>query len=245
MRTGVSVAEVMRNHVVAVRERARFAEIVAAMRRYHISALPVIDSTDRVIGLISSYDLVLSEETARFDGGVLGRAGLTRLAGRAGLAGRFGRLLRRPARSDADMRLATELMTAPPITVTAATPAREAAREMYRRGVHQLPVVDAETGRLTGIVTRSDLLAVYERPDEDIRREILYDIIEGTLGLPTDQFKVTVVGGTVTIVGRLERRSATLRLAEAVAHVGGVITVIDHLTYELDDTATKGPSARL
>src|SRR4051794_16350192 len=62
MKAGVSVAEVMRSQVVAVRERARFAEIVAAMRRFHISSLPVIDSQDRVIGLISNYDLLLGNE---------------------------------------------------------------------------------------------------------------------------------------------------------------------------------------
>jgi osmotically-inducible protein OsmY len=85
---------------------------------------------------------------------------------------------------------------------------------------------------------------VYERPDEDIRREILYDVIEDTLGLPSERFDVTVVGGTVTIRGRLERHSAALRLAEAIAHVGGVITVMDHLTYDLEDAA-RGPRARL
>jgi CBS domain-containing protein len=130
------------------------------------------------------------------------------------------------------------------VTVTAATPAREAARVMYRHRIHQLPVVDATSGRLTGIVTRSDLLAVYERPDEDIRREILYDVIEDTLGLPSERFDVGVVGGTVTIRGRLERHSAALRLAEAIAHVGGVITVMDHLTYDLEDAA-RGSRARL
>lgn len=57
-------------------------------------------------------------------------------------------------------------MTSPAITVTAATAVCEAARQMRRYGVHQLPVVDAVTGRLTGMVTRSDLIAVYERPDE-------------------------------------------------------------------------------
>lgn len=230
MRAGVSVAEVMRDQVVAVRERARFNEIVAAMQRFHISSMPVIDSEDRVIGLISNYDLLFGEYKRGFDDV---RGGLLR------------RLLRRSARSDVLGKVATDLMSAPAVTVTACTPAREAAREMYRCGIHQLPVVDPATGRLTGVVTRSDLLAVYERPDEDIRHEILHDIIERTLGLPPERFEVGCVGGTVTIRGRLERRSAALRLAEAIAHVGGVIAVGDHLTYDLDDTATKPPRARL
>jgi CBS-domain-containing membrane protein len=220
---GLSVGEVMRKQVVAVREKARFTEIVAAMRRFHISSIPVIDSEDRVIGLISNYDLLLGGEPGH------------------GRGGRFGRLFRRDGGYGGAGKIATDLMTSPAVTVTAATPAREAARVMYRHRIHQLPVVEAMSGRLIGIVTRSDLLAVYERPDEDIRREILHDVIEHTLGIPPGRLKVTAVGGTVTLSGRLESRSCALRLADAVAHVGGVITVIDHLTYERDDTVAKAP----
>lgn len=229
MTSGVSVADIMRHQAVAVREKARFVEIVSAMRRFNISSLPVIDGQERVIGLISDHDVLLGDGACAPDDH------------RHGLLDRFRR---HPARMVGGGRLATELMSSPAVTVTAATPAREAARAMYRHRIHQLPVVDAMSGRLTGIVTRSDLLAVYERPDEDIRREILYDIIEDTLGLPSERFDVAVIGGTVTIRGRLERHSAALRLAEAIAHVGGVITVMDHLTYELDDAA-RGPRARL
>ena len=229
MRAAVRVADVMRDRVVAVRERARFAEIAAAMRRFHLSSLPVIDSQDRVIGLISNYDLLLGD-------------GAAEEGGRSRLFGRF----RHRDRSEGAGMLATELMTSPAITVTPMTPAREAARAMYRHRIHQLPVVDAVTARLTGIITRSDLLAVYERPDEDIRGEILHGIIEQTLGMPAERFDVRVVGGAVTISGRLERRSAALRLAEAIAHVDGVITVIDHLTYACEDTIPKKtPRARL
>jgi osmotically-inducible protein OsmY len=56
---------------------------------------------------------------------------------------------------------------------------------------------------------------------------------------------VAVVGGAVTIRGHLERRSAALRLARAIAHVDGVITVIDQLTYACEDTTPKMPRARL
>ena len=227
MTAGLSVADVMRRQAVAVREKARLAEIASAMRRFHLSSLPVIDGQDRVIGLISDHD-VHPGKGAPDDH-------------RHGLLDRFRR---HAARTVGAGRLATDLMSSPAVTVTASMPAREAARAMYRYRIHQLPVVDATSGRLTGTITRSDLLAVYERPDEDIRREILYDIIEGALGLPSDRFDVAVIGGTVTIRGRLERHSGTLRLAEAIAHVGGVITVMDHLTYELDDTS-RGPRARL
>lgn len=228
MTSGVSVADVMRDQVLAVRERARYTEIASAMRRFRVSSVPVIDPQDRVIGMISDHDMLLGEyggeehrrrpgerrrllaRLRRHDGGHEGRAGL----------------------------VATDLMTSPAVTVTAATPAREAARTMYRHRIHRLPVVDP-TGRLIGIVTRSDLLAVYERPDEDIRREIRYDVIEHTLGTPAERFDVSVVNGAVTISGRLGCRSSAALLTSAIARVGGVITVIDHLTYEVDDIAPQ------
>lgn len=228
MTLGVSVADVMRDQVVAVREQASHQEIASAMRRFGVSSVPVIDARDRVVGLVSDYDLAAGRRL-REERGRPFQALLARLRGR---------------RETRTGPLATDLMTSPVITVTAATPAREAARAMYRHRIHQLPVVDAATGRLTGIVTRSDLLAVYERPDEDIRREILHDIIEHALVLPPERFDVSVVNGMVTIRGRLDRRSSAARLAEAIGHVGGVITVVDHLTYELDDLAW-GPSAPL
>lgn len=223
--TGMSVADVMRHRCVAVRETARFSEIVAAMRRFHVSSLPVVDAERRVIGMVSNYDLLFDD--CRSHQG-------------AGEGGRLRRFVRGRGYGGCG-RLAVELMTAPAVTVTPRTSVRDAAREMFRHHIHQLPVVDPVPGRLIGIVTRSDLLAVYERPDEQIRREILYDIIEGTLALPPKEFGVTVAGGVVTIRGRLGLRSDALRLVGAITHVEGVISVVDRLTYQRDDTTDRAP----
>jgi CBS domain-containing protein len=219
----VSVSDVMSDRVVAVRRDTRYPEIVAAIRRFHVSSLPVVDEAHRVIGLVSEDDL--------FD----------REAGRGhGLFGRFRGRADRAARMGVT---AAELMAAPPVTVTAATSAREAARMMYRHGLRRLPVIDPMTGRLTGIVTRSDLLAVYERADDDIRHEILFDIIRDTLGLDPERFTVRVANGAVTIRGTVERWSAATRLADAIRHVGGVICVDDRLS--VDDRARHEPRAPL
>lgn len=206
----VSVAQVMSDRVVAVRREARFSDIVGAMRRFGISSVPVIADDERVIGIVSEDDLLAME-----------------IGGGRGLMGLLGRFHRRPHASEAT---AAELMSTPAVTVTADTPAREAARAMYRHRIRRLPVVDGVTGRLTGIVTRSDLLAVYERPDEDIRHEILYDIIEGTLRMNPSGFGVTVAHGTVTIRGDAGRRSEAVRLVDAIGHVEGVLAVDDQLT---------------
>jgi CBS domain-containing protein len=209
---GVSVAEVMSDRVIAVHENAEFGEIVDAMRRFHVASMPVIDAGDHVIGLISEDDVLAKEA----DQGCQSRL--------------LGRFRRRTAPSKAAGTTATELMSSPAVTVTRSTSAREAARAMFRHRVHQLPVVDAASGRLTGIVTRSDLLAVYERPAEDIRREVLYDLIEDVLVMDPGRFTVNVDHGTLTLRGEVEDRHAARMIIDAVRHVDGVVTVLDELT---------------
>jgi len=187
------------------------------MRRFCIASLPVIDRDDRVIGVVTEDDLLARQARAPTRGW------------RALLGGRRGR----------DGSTAGELMTSPALTVTAVTPAREAARTMYRHRIHQLPVIDPASDRLIGIVTRSDLLAVYERPDEEIRREIVYEIIEDGFGLDPGGFVVTVALGTVTIRGEVARRSIARSLVDAIGRVEGVVSVADHLTHRLDDTMAR------
>ena len=114
---------------------------------------------------------------------------------------------------------------------------------MFWHRVHQLPVVDVASGRLTGIVTRSDLLAVYERPAEDIRHEVLYDLIEDVLVMNPGRFTVSVDHGTVTLRGEVEDRHAARMLTDAVRHVDGVVTVIDKLSYRSDGDPSARPPA--
>jgi CBS domain-containing protein len=215
----------MSERVVAVRGNAEFSEIVAALRRFHVASLPVIDADDRVIGLISEDDLLAKE------------------ADRPRRSGLLGRFRRRTGRSKAAGTTASELMSSPVVTVTKSTMAREAARTMFRHRVHQLPVVDAVSGRLTGMVTRSDLLAVYERPAEDIQRDVLYDLIEDVFGMDPRRFAVDVDHGTVTLRGDVRDRSAAGTLTDAVRHVEGVVTVIDRLTCQDDDRPSAVPPA--
>ena len=46
---------------MAVRETAGYKDIVTAMRRRRVSAFPVLDSADHVVGVVSAADLLLKE----------------------------------------------------------------------------------------------------------------------------------------------------------------------------------------
>ncbi|HTZ26608.1 MAG TPA: CBS domain-containing protein [Streptosporangiaceae bacterium] len=206
-----TVKDVMTNTVVAVRENADFKEMVTVMRSRRISAFPVIDSSDRVIGVVSEGDLLLKETTQALPQGSI-------------------RLRRPKERSKAAGVTAAEVMTKPAVTIHEDAPAAEAARLMQSHRVKRLPVVD-ENGRLRGIITRTDVLSVFERPDTEIWDEVIKDVIAGEFGLDPEMFVVTVASGIVTATGSVDRRADALSMLATIRHLEGVIGVRDRLSY--------------
>ncbi len=207
-----TVKNVMTDSVVAVRENADFKEMVTVMRRRRISAFPVIDSSDRVIGVVSEADLLLKETAPALPQGAI-------------------RLAWRPKeRSKAAGVTASEVMTKPAVTIHEDAPVAEAARLMQSHKVKRLPVVDA-SGRLRGIITRTDVLSVFERPDTEIWDEVIKDVITGEFGLDPEMFVVTVASGVVTVTGSVDRRADALSMLATIRHLEGVIGVRDRLSY--------------
>jgi osmotically-inducible protein OsmY len=132
---------------------------------------------------------------------------------------------------------AVEVMTAPAITIRSDASAAEAARLLRRNLIKQLPVIDA-AGRLVGIVSRSDVLKVFLRPDEEIRREILDQLFRGRSAPGPGRLQVSVRDGVVLLEGACERRSHIPVLVRAVAGVEGVVRVENRLGFDLDDLSS-------
>ena len=207
-----TVRDVMTSNVVSVPESAGYKDIVTLLHRNRVSAVPVLDRRGRVMGVVSEADLLAKQTAPPLP------TGLVRLAWR----------LRE--RTKASAVTAAELMTSPAVTIPAGAGVGEAARLMRDRQVKRLPVVDTD-GRLAGIVSRVDVLTVYERPDERIRDEIVTDVIAVRLRLDPPRFEVTVRSGIVTIAGRAESLAVGLSLLGAVREVEGVVAVRDELSY--------------
>ena len=135
--------------------------------------------------------------------------------------------------------MAGDLMTSPAVAVGADDTVEHAARLMYTRGLKRLPVVDAE-GRLAGIVSRTDVLAVFDRPDEEIRLEITGEVIP-RLSEPS-WYWVRVKDGIVTLEGTPETVAIGHEVLNQVRHVQGVVAVRDRLVYPLPPVpANTGP----
>jgi CBS-domain-containing membrane protein len=210
-----TVKDVMSTHVIAVRQIASYKEMAAMLHSQRLSAFPVIDDDNKVIGVVSETDLLTKEA---LEGSVPRTVqGLTR----------------QRVRSQVNGVTAADLMTQPAVTIGPDETVTSAARLMYNRRVKRLPVVN-DDGKLIGIVTRSDVLTVYGKPDSQIQGEISKDLILGTFRCDPARFTVTVKDGIATIEGTPEATQVGLDIIDAARHMEGVVAVRDRLTYPAD-----------
>ena len=200
-----TVKDVMTTEVVAVRRGATFKNMAAALRRYRVSALPVIDDEEKVIGVVSEADMLAKEVHRGLIDGLVHHKEVHKARGVT----------------------AGDLMTHPAVTVRPGDSVEHAARLMYNLRIKRLPVVDAGGG-LVGVISRTDLLAVYDRPDEQIREEI-EGLIRHEFG--PSKFAVTVQDGVVILRGSPETAALGHHIVGKVRDVQGVVAVRDRLSY--------------
>jgi osmotically-inducible protein OsmY len=108
------------------------------------------------------------------------------------------------------------------------------ATKIMNGGLKRLPVVD-ELGRLVGMVTRKDMLKVYQRSDADVAADVVSDALTGLVGVEPWQVRTAVHDGTVTLTGQVDRRSLVADVVRQVERVDGVVAVSSELGYRVDD----------
>ena len=211
-----TVRDVMTTDVVAVPPSADYKQIITVLRQRRVSAVPVVDTANRVVGVVSEADLLYKEAAHAPPKGTI----------------RLAWLLREPSKAAATT--AAGLMTKPAVTIAAGATVADAARLMQASHVKRLPVVD-EDGRLAGIVSRADVLSVFERPDAELRDAVVKAATARESGPDREKLGVTVQSGIVTITGQFGDRAAALSLLAAVRHLEGVVGVRDRLSYPRKD----------
>ncbi len=219
------VRDVMSTDVAAVSAATPFKHLVTVLRSKHVNAVLVVDPAGRPEGIITPADLIIKETDPQ------GRGSAT--------VGPY----RGSERRKATGAIASEIMSAPTVTVFPHTTVTEAAQVMRRHAIAQLPVITPSTGRMVGIVTRFDVLNAYLRRDDDIQEEVRREIVCGEFGRDAADVTVTTVCGVVTLNGHIRRRSAVPRLVHAVQGVEGVVQVEEHLSCRGDDRFPVPPLA--
>ncbi|HEU4425622.1 MAG TPA: CBS domain-containing protein [Pilimelia sp.] len=139
------VGDVMTADVVSVRADAPLNEVLYVLALHGVSAVPVVDAGGRVLGILTTADVLTGAQAAA-----------ATYRRRLLDARRHGYARSRPAGA-----VAADLLTAPVMTIPARASVASAAKLLATAGVSRLPVVDDE-GRLTGIVSRPDVLKVFD-----------------------------------------------------------------------------------
>jgi len=206
-----TVQEIMTTRVIWVKKDATFREMAVALREHRVSAFPVVDDDHKVIGVVSEADL-LTKEALDDEPGVL-----------AGI-------LHRKDQAKARGVTAGDLMTATVVAVRPDDTVEHAAKLMYDRRVKRLPVTDTD-GHLVGIISRADVLSIFDRTDAAISKEITDEVILGEFMADPSAIQVTVKDGIVTLAGRPETNEAGHDIVRLVRHVQGVVAVRDRLSY--------------
>lgn len=201
------VRDVMTTGVVAVGPEVCFGQLARLLRAHRVSGFPVVDDDGIVLGVVSEADLLAVEATQE----------------------RHGRLPHRRRASPGELT-AGDLMTRPAVTASPAELASDAGRLMSARKLRRLPVVDGH-GRLVGVISRSDVLSVFRRTDEDIRREITEDVIADGFFTDPGRLTVTVQDGIVTLAGAPGSVFLGVNIVYQVRHVDGVVAVRDRFSY--------------
>lgn len=135
------VRNMMVTDVITAPHDASVAEIAAVLAGRRISAVPIVDRFDVVIGVVSWADLHDKIDIGEPDG----------------IAHGWWLRRWRPPRLRWPDAAATDVLSAPPVTIGPDASLPAAGLLMHHRKVGRLLVVDGE-GRLMGLVTRDDLL---------------------------------------------------------------------------------------
>jgi CBS domain-containing protein len=141
LRFDLPVEDVMTRDVLSVTADAPVRTAVERLIDRAFRALPVVDRDGRVVGVVSSGDLVSR-------GGLGARLELLSAMSETGRRGFLDQL---------SARRIADVMTPNPSIVASTATLADATRLMAERKIKRVPVVDGD-GRLVGILARSDVL---------------------------------------------------------------------------------------
>jgi CBS domain-containing protein len=203
-------SDVMSHPVVTIHPEAAIVDAIRLMHERRISGLPVGDKLGRLVGIVTEGDILLKEA---------GPGGVPLLAY---LGAPFTHSPAPQALERVRGWTVGDVMTREVITAGQETAVREIACLMARHGINRIPIVRNE--HVVGIVTRADVLSVFDRPDAALRAEVrrtLHDVLR----IDPRSFEVEVAKGVVTLKGELKDERDIGLIETFLAEIDGVAGV--------------------
>ena len=215
----VLVKDLMTAQPVTVAPTATVKDVAEIMLARDVHAIPVVDVGDVFIGMISESDLICREgcptprhhHLSDFVDSVLVEH-------------------RHHWQERAKGLTVGEIMTAQVVSCAPHEQVAMVTRRMLRQDIRTMPVL--ADGRLVGVLSRHDVLRLFDRPDPEIR-ERLAALLANPLWSPEDHHaEAAVADGVVTLTGSVHFESEAAALEGVVRQVPGVIEVINKVTAE-------------
>ena len=215
--------DVMVSPVISVKPSCTVKEVAKTLLERRISAVPVVDDTGKLVGIVSEGDLMHRAEI-----GTQRRHSwwLRVLTGDDALAAEY---------TKAHARTVADVMTRDVITASPDTPLHEIAALLERHSIKRVPIV--RDGALLGIVSRANLLQALASSHKDLGIQLsdtaIRDRILAHLNnepwAHTLLLNVTVNGGVVDLWGITGSDAERKAIRVAAESAPGVTGVNDHL----------------
>ena len=218
--------DVMTRNVVSIGPDATVLQAARLMLQHHISGLPIVDAAGTLVGILSEGDFLRRRETATER---RRSRWLEFLMGPGKIASEY---------THSHGKKVSEVMTDEVQTVDEDADLETVVELMERRRIKRVPVT--RDGRMTGIVTRSNLMHAMvsmargepapPKGDAEIRERLLREI-EAQEWAPAAMVNVVVRDGVVELWGAVidDRQREALKVA--AENIPGVKAVKDHLVW--------------
>jgi CBS domain-containing protein len=216
--------DVMVRNVLTVGPDTSVADAVAMLVKHDISALPVVNPDDSLIGILSEADLLEREE--------LGAEHhypwwIESLMPASKLAERFAK---------AHGKRVSDVMSTNVIFASEDTPVSEIAALLETHRIKRVPIIN--DGKIVGIVSRSNLMQALascklaeprSKTDRSIRLELLDRLRQQQRWTDFGERNIIVQDGVVHLWGLISSDAERKALAALAEGIPGVVSVCDEM----------------
>ncbi|MFW6077103.1 MAG: CBS domain-containing protein, partial [Hyphomicrobiales bacterium] len=218
--------DIMTRNVITVTEDHSVSDVAKALLENRISAVPVVDASGGLLGIVSEGDLMHRTEAGT---GRRRSWWLSLLTDANSSAAQFVK---------EHSRRVSDVMTRHVITAGPEMPVAEVAELLDSKGIKRVPIVD--NGKVVGIVSRANLLQAITRQaeagkgeaaeDSEIRHRILARLKEEPWS--PAWLNVRVEGGVVELWGATSSEAQKKAAHVAAEVTPGVVRVEDNVVVQ-------------